>query len=110
MELSSTSTGKQHSALEMFPLVELWQTSVQTQKEFCQEQGIKPHVFTYWVGKYKKQRAGSEETRGFVPIAIEEQGSAGYYAEISYPDGTRLRFGRSVSVDQIRQLLGGSAR
>jgi len=91
----------------MFPVVELWQSSGQTQKEFCQEQGIKPHVFTYWVGKYKKQRAGSDETTGFVPIAIEEQRSESYYAEISYPDGTRLRFGRSVSAEQIRQLLTG---
>lgn len=109
MESIISPSVRQRTASEMFPLVELWQTSGQTQKEFCQEQGLKAHVFTYWLAKYRKQQTGEEVPSGFVPIAIEEKGSQDYYAEIRYRDGTRLRFGQSVSAEQLRQLLCVSA-
>ena len=47
-------------AEEMFTLVEQWQSSGQTQNLFCQEQGIKPGTFAYWLRK-KRQ---SEESTG----------------------------------------------
>jgi hypothetical protein len=39
---------------EMFPLVESWQKSGLTQKEFSQQQGISDQVFYYWVARYRK--------------------------------------------------------
>lgn len=39
---------------EMFPLVESWQKSGLTQKEFSQQHQLSDQVFYYWVSRYRK--------------------------------------------------------
>lgn len=72
---------------EMFALVESYQQSSQSQKEFCQEQGIKPSTFSYWI---KKKRLSEKPSVGFIKIdttpALEEN-----HLEILYPNGVRLK-------------------
>ncbi len=46
----------------MFPLVESWQKSGLTQKEFSQQYGVSEHVFYYWVSRYRN-------TQSVVPLS-----------------------------------------
>ena len=39
---------------QMFPLVESWQKSGLTQKQFSQQHQISEQVFCYWVSRYRK--------------------------------------------------------
>ncbi|MFO0449837.1 MAG: IS66 family insertion sequence element accessory protein TnpA, partial [Pseudomonadota bacterium] len=41
----------------MFRLLDEWKRSGQSQKEFCQEQGVAYCVFHYWYKRYRQQRA-----------------------------------------------------
>ncbi len=59
------------SSQEMYPLIESYLESGQSQAQFCKEQGLKPHLLIYWLQKYrtdKQQRAGSET--GFAKLNI----------------------------------------
>jgi len=43
--------GKQYRTMEMYDLVELWQQSGKSQRQFSAEHNIKPATFMYWVKK-----------------------------------------------------------
>ena len=72
---------------EMFTLVEEWQSSGQTQKIFCQEQGIKPGTFAYWL---RKKRQNGESTGGFLPVRVSRDLGTDP-VEVIYPNGVRVR-------------------
>ena len=74
-------------AEEMFALVEEWEESGQTQKVFCQEQGVKVGTFAYWLRKKRQER---ESTGGFLPVRVR-QDSGVEPVEVIYPNGVRMR-------------------
>lgn len=94
---------------EMYSLVESWLESNQSQKAFCDERGIKLHLLSYWARKYQREKKEgfSTEASSMIPIRIQSDGAGSYpYAlEITYPDGTRLRFGRMIELSLVRSLL-----
>ncbi len=59
------------STHEMYPLIESYMESDQSQAQFCKEQGLKPHLLIYWLQKYKadEQQSASSET-GFAKLNI----------------------------------------
>ena len=70
----------------MFSLVEQWQASQMTKKEFCRHHQIKLSTFGYWNTRYR--RSCKEPAGGFVQI-----GSGGGPLDgmqIIYPNGVRL--------------------
>ena len=68
----------------MYPLIELWMTSDQTQQWICEEYNIKPHTFNYWRSKYRKENEepiiSKKDASGFVPIKVggERQSPCAY--------------------------------
>lgn len=42
---------------EMFPLVESWLKSGQTQKQFYTNHGLPVHILAYWVGRYRQSQS-----------------------------------------------------
>jgi transposase-like protein len=97
---------KARSAEEMFPLIRSWEDSGLLQKEFCARHGIRPHIFYYWLRRY---RAGGDmsgqESNGFISVEMEPAVGSVVLAEVIYPDGTRLVFKERVSLDLLRGLL-----
>lgn len=90
---------------EMYPLVEQWQQSNLTQKEFSAQHQITPHAFGYWVNKYRKeheQKKASTPTSGSF-IALTAQTTAG--VEVVFPTGVMIRFSHEVPVSYLSQLL-----
>jgi len=75
-------------AEEMFALVEEWENSGQTQKVFCQEQGIKLGRFAYWL---RKKRQNGESIGGFLPIRVSPPSQMAEPIELVYPNGVRMR-------------------
>ena len=80
----------------MFPLMELYEDSGMTQKQFCVEMDIVPHTFTYWLNKYRKSMATiitKEAKPEFVELAVstnQESVATHRLIRISYPDGTLI--------------------
>ena len=91
---------KQLTLDEMRPIIEKWEDSGLTKKEFCEQQGIAPSVFYYWYKKYKTQ----DNPAGFVPIKIKNNTKAGQL-EIHYPNGVKLKLSSDVSPSLLRQYI-----
>lgn len=105
----STSNGTQQrvrTSTEMFPLIRAWEESGQSQKEFCIAHGIKPHIFWYWLRRYREDKHQQKEPpKGFIPVKVEAATEDTVLAEIIYSDGTRLVFKERVGVKLLQSLL-----
>jgi transposase-like protein len=87
--------GKRTSS-EMYPMMELYEESGMTQKQFCEEMDLVPHAFTYWLTKYRKSKRSIENTDlagKFVELEVEApkmKSKLLRYMRIKYPDGTLI--------------------
>lgn len=89
---------------EMFPLVEAWQSSGQTQKVFCAEHNIPASVLAYWLRRYRDHHTElSDESGSFVPLHLTS--SPAPALEVHLPSGAVLRFGQTVPVGYLKALL-----
>ena len=71
----------------MLAQVEAWRESGLTQRSYCDQAGIKPATFSYWVRKSKNQQ---EDLIGFIEIKRSSAISENKY-EVIYPNGVAVR-------------------
>ena len=84
----------------MYPLMEAYLQSGQSQKAFCAAHALPEPVFSYWLSKFRRSAPAAD----FVEIAPAlSTGSA--VVEIDFPDGIRLRFFAPVSPGYLAQLI-----
>jgi len=98
---------RMRSAEEMFPLIREWERSGLSKKEYYTRYGIAPHIFWYWLRRYRTEgELARTAGRGFVSIEVEEevQGEEAL-VEIIYSDGTRLVFKERVSAAFLQEVL-----
>lgn len=95
------------SAEEMFPLIQEWERSGLSQKEFYSHHGIKSHVFRYWLRRYREEEEPAPKAAGsFVSVEMaEEQPGEAALVEVIYSDGTRLVFKERVSAAFLQGIL-----
>ncbi len=117
------------TAAEMFPMVESWQKSGLTQKEFSQQHGVSEHVFYYWVSRYRnaqpvsplakkqpvahpKPVADTETAAAFIrlsspveAVAPAARTVADATTVVELPSGVVLRFWGLVPVAYLKELL-----
>jgi hypothetical protein len=84
----------------MFSLIEKWQQSDQTQKDFCREHDLKLATFHYWQKRFRKQ--DKEEPSGFIPMEISS--SYARAVEIRYPNGVIIQL-PVLDLKLLRQLV-----
>lgn len=78
----------------MFPMMELFEDSKMTQKQFCIEMDIVPHTFTYWLNKYRKSHEPKGQQRSqsdFLSLNVISGAPSKEFVRqmrITYPDGT----------------------
>ena len=100
--ISARSSRK--TSREMFPIVEQWQQSCQTQKEFCHVHGLRISTFTYWVRKYREWNAEPPEGQKFMALSVGS--SRASQVEVCYPNGVTIKLGPEVGAVFIRELAG----
>ena len=106
MASSKQPQAKTRNAAEMFPLIQEWERSGLSQKEFYLQHDIKPHVFWYWLRRYREEgQVAPQESPGFVSVEMEQAPLASVLAEVIYPDGTRLVFKERVGLGILQGLL-----
>ena len=81
---------KQDRTQEMYNLVEQWQQSGVSQKQFSAEHNIKLATFSYWVKKYRIHKQGDP---GFARVEMSQPSFSSTVAriEIALADGLLVR-------------------
>jgi hypothetical protein len=81
----------------MSTMIEDWQSSGKSKKEYCLEKGINEAKFYYW---YSKINDAEHILRGFIPI---EKPSGTREIEVFYSNGVRLKV--NVDLPLFAQLI-----
>lgn len=91
---------------QMFNLVKGWQQSVLSQKLFCEQNGIRYHVFHYWYKRFRDGHSVNKEAT-FIPLQIKslQPGSACAGIELLLTDGRRILFNQPVTADFIKAII-----
>jgi hypothetical protein len=93
---------KEEMRLQQFTMIESWQQSGLSQKQYCRQNNIPYHAFHYWYKRYREQQVSA--VQAFVPLTVHQSFSGN--VEIQYADGKRLIFHQPVSSDYLKVLLG----
>jgi hypothetical protein len=90
---------------KMFLLIEEWQQSGQSQRQFCIKNDIPYHIFIYYNQKYKQQHIGNEG--GFLPMEITNTSSHRNSGdiEVHYPNGVMVRLPGSMNLRMVEHLI-----
>lgn len=90
-------------------LIQSWQASDLTQKQFCAQHSIAYSAFHYWFKKFREEKTSPGIGPGFSPVTIssnkpaENHGSV--LAELVLADGRRVYFYQGIDVQFLRDLL-----
>ena len=92
---------------QMFGLIRSWQGSGLSQKVFCEQHGVRYHVFHYWFKRYRDKDSGSSPGN-FIPIQIKssEADTRNAGIELILADGKRVLFHQPVSAAFIKAIIG----
>lgn len=94
------------NAAKWYGLIEQYQSSNQSIKDFCQSESINKHSFAYWLGKYRNQniKEGSDsEVENFITIRPLSNTGQIY---IRYRSGVELELPSSYPVEHLTKLIG----
>lgn len=90
-------------------LLQSWQASELTQKQFCAQHSIAYSAFHYWFKKFREEKTIPGINSGFATVKItpnkpvENQGSV--LVELVLTDGRRVKFYQGIDVQFLRDLL-----
>lgn len=91
----------------MFNLIEQWQASNMSQKDFCHQHQLPVHVMQYWLKKYRRENSISGS---FTQINVDASSnfagsSTTPWMELTLMNGKILRLYQPVSPDWIARLM-----
>lgn len=92
-------------AIEMSAHVECWINSDLSQRAFCEQHQIKPHVFYYWLRRYRSKQASLDQ-KGFIPVSVtpvKQIDTPGI--EVLGVNGNRILFHDPVDPAYLKSLL-----
>ncbi len=96
---------KQKTTEEMRSIVKAYSSYSGTKKEFCQEQGIKLHILSYWLQKFKKS-GKKPPTNKFIPLQVEQPiPITEKQIELYYPTGLRLILPADTQLKVLQALI-----
>ena len=81
----------------MTAMIEDWQSSGKSKKQYCLENGINEAKFYYWYSRLNRKQ---DTPLGFIPI---EKPSVAREIEVFYPNGVKLKFNGALSL--LAQLI-----
>jgi hypothetical protein len=88
-------------------MITSWQQSGLSQKAFCEQNGIRYHVFHYWYKCFRDLQSPAKD-EGFIPLSIQPSrainGSC-VHVELLLPNGKCLLFHQPVSSDYLKAII-----
>jgi len=87
--------------VEMFHLVEKYQKSGLSQKQFCEEHHLPKSTFLYWLKKYRTE---NKQAAGFIPINLSGLNPASDY-QIELPNGIRIYLNGTEGLGLIAGII-----
>lgn len=94
---------KEQQRRQKLLMIEDWQQSGLSQKQYCLEHTIAYHVFHYWYKRSKSSLANKvHEPAAFVKLTAP---ATDIHTQLVWPDGKRLVFHQPVSSDYLKALL-----
>jgi transposase-like protein len=90
----------------MFSLIEKYQQSGLSQKAFCEQHQVVPHVFYYWYKCYRTQNevTAIEPAKGFIELHSQAAQQAASI-EVLLPCGHRIFFHQPVAACFIKAII-----
>ncbi len=98
----------QRTSEEMFPVIECFLESGQSQKAFCAECRLPLPVFFYWLRKYRRQLAGAGDSGSFIEIQPDPVPAEMAHVEVLYTNGTRVRLFSAVTPSYVTSLVSSA--
>jgi hypothetical protein len=96
----------------MFPLIEEFLVSGNTQKRFCQQQDIRLSTFQWWLHQYRKvnnipARKTKPATNKFIPVSLETTAPITFqpHCSIEYPNGIVLHLSGHLNPEFIINII-----
>jgi hypothetical protein len=104
---------QRYSRFEMFSHVEACKRSKQSQKIYCNQQGLAYSTFHYWAKKYREEFSedgASDEAPGFIPVEVQpdpemDQVRVPGQLHFLFPNGIQVMCPASVQPEVLRTLL-----
>ena len=94
-----------HTKEKMKAVYANWQKSGMNKKAFCQQIGMPPATFFYWIKKFEEKQLSSAP--GFLELNFPNHipDSEAVFLEIEYPSGARLKLYQQAEASWIKSLL-----
>ena len=90
---------------EMFAHIACWQSSGLSQRAFLEQHKIIPHIFYYWLKRYRQKEATAEK-QGFIPVKVTPVKQQEIPSmEVLGVNGNRILFYDRVDADYLKSLL-----
>jgi hypothetical protein len=94
---------------QMYAHIEKWKQSGLSQKLYCEQQGVKYHVFHYWYKLYRDQHHSAQESEPkspatFIPLTLSTAPTVAF-VELHLSGGHRLVFHQMVSAEYLKALI-----
>ena len=86
----------------MYELIEKWEVSGLSKKDFCHHHGITRSNFYYWIKKWKNRK--SEAPDGFVDITPDKAAIFHSHYRLRYPNGVQLEVS-GIGLNQLAALV-----
>lgn len=98
----ATSTAKRQVWIDH---VAAWAASGQTQRAYCEAQGLRYFAFDYWRRFVRKQNAPSTPPAVFIPVVAAVPSAPGCGIEVRIKGGASLVWPDGRALSELAQLL-----
>lgn len=95
--------------------ISLWQAGGLTQVAYCQEHGIKPHIFSYYKKKFSEKAVPSKRSSQLIPVKLVGEGmpvglnpsssSGSDVVRLSHANGFSLEINAHTDLALLKPLL-----
>ncbi|CAA9540980.1 MAG: hypothetical protein AVDCRST_MAG96-4300 [uncultured Segetibacter sp.] len=91
---------------QMFAMIASRKQSGLSQKDYCQQNHIRYHVFHYWYKRYRDEQSASPEA-AFIPLNVRPSffDTSCSNIEVILADGKRILFHQAVSSDFLKAVI-----
>ena len=104
MDVATKSSKRKRTEAEWVRYVEMWESSGDSQPDFCRRHHLRLGTFVYWRTKcLEKQRVA--QAASFTAVQVKTAATPAAMIEIRLPNGVCVRIDSKIDTDTLRTLL-----